>query len=97
MRKNTNEVTLEIPLALEEISLRYWQEGDRFTPLGMKGEKKLSDFFIDQKIDLHKKSEIPLLCFNQSIAWICGFRPSEPFKMTNSPKKVLWARFTPRS
>ena len=97
LSKNTNEVTLEVPLTLEEISLRYWQEGDRFTPLGMKGEKKLSDFFIDQKIDLHKKSEIPLLCFNQSIAWICGFRPSEPFKMTNSPKKVLWARFSPRS
>jgi tRNA(Ile)-lysidine synthase len=92
---NATEATLEIPLTADEISVRYWQEGDRFIPLGMSGEKKLSDFFIDNKIDLNKKTEIPLLCIDQKIAWVCGLRPSDAFKMTNSPKKVLWIQFTP--
>ncbi len=96
LSKNSHEVTLEIPSHSQEVHLRYWQEGDRFIPLGMKGEKKLSDFFIDSKIDLHKKTEIPLLCIDHKIAWICGLRPSESFKLTNSPQKVLWAKFEAR-
>ncbi len=97
LSRDSHEVTIEIPSQIQEIHVRYWQDGDRFSPLGMKGEKKLSDFFIDSKIDLNKKSEIPLLCIDDKIAWICGLRPSETFKMTNSPQKVLWARFQDRS
>ena len=38
-----------------------WQHGDRFIPLGMKGYKKLSDFFVDQKIDTAEKRNIFIL------------------------------------
>ncbi|MDB5273192.1 MAG: cell-cycle protein [Chitinophagaceae bacterium] len=95
--KEANEVTLSIPSAYQELSLRFWQEGDRFSPLGMKGEKKLSDFFIDSKIDLDQKNNIPLLCIDGAIAWVCGLRPAEPFKHSKQAQKVLWAHFEQRS
>jgi tRNA(Ile)-lysidine synthase len=95
--KDSNEATLAIPSNYQELSLRFWQEGDRFTPLGMKGEKKLSDFFIDEKIDLDQKSQIPLLCIDGEIAWVCGLRPSETYKHSKQAQKVLWAQFERRA
>ena len=92
-----NEATLAIPYNYQEISLRFWQEGDRFIPLGMLGEKKLSDFFIDKKIDLDQKSQIPLLCIDGKIAWVCGLRPSEDYKHSKQAQKVLWAQFERRA
>ena len=79
--------TLRLPL-----KVRYWQEGDSFQPLGMKGRKKLSDFFVDQKIPLHLKQRIPLLLSGDEIVWVAGYRIAEPFKITPATKKIYELR-----
>jgi len=57
--------------------------------LGMKTRKKLSDFFIQQKIPLHEKSAIPILINgNGDIMWIAGHRLSEHYKVNDNTKKV---------
>ncbi|MTI68048.1 MAG: tRNA lysidine(34) synthetase TilS [Firmicutes bacterium] len=63
--------------------------GDRFTPLGMKGSKKLKDFFIDEKIPRDKRDSIPLICDDNNIIWIVGFRISELYKVTEATKRFL--------
>ena len=45
----------------DEIYVRQWQPGDRFYPSGMKGSKKLQDFFTDQKIPKPKRQKIPII------------------------------------
>ena len=40
---------------------RQWKPGDRFIPSGMKGSKKLQDFFTDKKIPLHERGQIPVI------------------------------------
>jgi len=71
------------------LTLRSWQQGDAFTPLGMKGRKKVSDYFISQKIPLHKKDEIPLLINgNGDVIWIGGHRLDDNYKVTANTKKV---------
>lgn len=70
--------------------IREWQDGDRFMPLGMKNYKKLSDFFIDQKIPLPQKSEIPILINgNGDVVWIVGLRQDNRYKVTATTKKVV--------
>lgn len=67
--------------------LRHWREGDRFHPFGMKGSKKLSDFFIDQKINLLEKRSVPVLCSGDKIVWLVGFRGDDRFKVDHQTKK----------
>ena len=74
---------LEFPL-----KIRKWQKGDTFYPLGMKGKKKLSDFFIDKKISINQKENTWLLTSNGKIAWVIGHRIDDRFKITDKTKKI---------
>ena len=69
--------------------LRNWQNGDRFIPLGMRQLKKVSDFFIDEKVPLHLKTTTPILVNgNGDIIWIVGMRQDNRYKLTSATKKV---------
>ncbi|TLY29193.1 MAG: tRNA lysidine(34) synthetase TilS [Ignavibacteria bacterium] len=79
-----------------ECLLRNWKEGDWFIPLGMQEKKKLSDFFIDEKIPLFQKMAIPILVSNGEIVWICGMRLDERHKITPKTVRILKLEYTPR-
>jgi len=68
------------------LTVRFWQKGDRFKPLGMNHRRKLSDFFIDLKLSTALKKEIPIVWTNDRIIWIAGYRIDDYFKITNSTK-----------
>jgi len=69
--------------------IRNFRHGDRFIPLGMTGHKKLKNFFIDLKIPSDKRGSIPLLTSGDNVAWICGYRIDERFKITSQTKKIV--------
>ncbi len=81
----------------KELVLRSWSEGDWFIPLGMKEKKKLSDFFVDQKIPLFEKHLIPIFVSDGDIVWICGRRLDDRFKITSTTTKILKIEYTPRN
>jgi len=74
---------LEFPL-----KLRKWEKGDWFMPLGLKGRKKLSDFFINQKVSLADKEKTWLLLSGDDIAWVIGKRIDNRFRITSKTKKA---------
>ena len=67
--------------------LRHWKKGDRFQPLGMRGWKKVSDFLIDEKVNLHKKNQQMVLTAGENIVWVCGHRISDWVKVTPNTTK----------
>ena len=58
----------------DELTIRAWEPGDRFQPLGMAGLKKLQDFFTDTQVPRSWRHRIPLLVTQRGIAWIAGHR-----------------------
>src|SRR5699024_3708976 len=75
------------------IYVRNRQEGDRFTPFGMKGSKKLKDFFIDEKISRDLRQTIPLVVDEENILWVVGYRTNDLYKITKDTKKVLMIEY----
>lgn len=73
----------------EEIWIRTRNPGDRFAPIGMKGRKKIKDYFIDEKIPRDLRDEIPLLMCGENIIWVIGYRMSEDYKVKKETRSVL--------
>ena len=77
-------------LLVYPLHLRKKQEGDYFYPFGMKGKKKVSKYFKDEKMSLIEKEECWLLCdANDTIIWIVGRRADDRFSIKESAKKIL--------
>jgi len=72
-----------------KLRLRFWRKGDRFIPLGLDKEIKLSDFFINEKIPRCDKHHIPLLCDEEKIIWLCGIRLDNRVKITSASNNIL--------
>lgn len=86
--KNTEYVDLD-KVAGSQLFLRPWRNADRITPLGSSHSKKISDVFVDQKVPLHKKKQIPLLLCGESIVWVCGCKLSDLYKVDSNTKHIL--------
>jgi tRNA(Ile)-lysidine synthase len=55
----------------------------------MRGEKKLSDFFIDEKVPNYLRGRVPVLECEDGIIWVCGYRIDDHYKITNETEHVL--------
>ena len=71
------------------LTLRLPQPGDWFVPFGMRGRKKLSDFFADQKMNRWEKLRQPLLCAGESIVWVVGRRTDDRFRVGEETKMIF--------
>lgn len=72
-----------------KLKMRKWKQGNRFKPLGMKGWKLLSDYFINQKFSVLEKEQVWLLIQNDEIVWLIGHRLDDRFKVKPTTQKVL--------
>ena len=71
------------------LKYRTVKNGDKFKPLGMQGEKLLSDYFTDKKYTYFQKKEAEVLCSCNEIIWIVGDRISDKYKITKSTQQIL--------
>lgn len=88
---HNNTVVLDAETFTLPCTVRFWRNGDRYRPLGAKNEIKVKDLFINRKIPIAQKHQLPFICSaNGAIAWIPGLPPSNAFKLTPQTKQCVF-------
>ena len=91
---NPNIAQLDYDKLKLPLKTRFWQQGDRFRPLGMRGTKLVSDFFNDNGFTtFQKKTTIILTDSSDQIVWIVGHRIDDRFKITDKTKTIYEIKF----
>lgn len=88
----SNEALLCVDSMNFPLTLRKWQQGEWFVPLGMRGQKKVSDYLIDNKVSLPDKDKQLVLTTGDSIMWLVGRRIDDRYKVTERSVKVIRIR-----
>ncbi len=71
------------------LRLRRWREGDWFIPLGMAGQKKVSDFLVDAKVPVPDKARQGVLVSGETIVWLVGRRIDDRYKVRQDARRVV--------
>lgn len=88
--KNPTIVDLDASSIRFPLTLRRVAEGDRFTPLGMRGSQLVSDFLTNLKRNrFEKRNQLVLLDATGTILWVLGLRINDHFKLTPQSTSCL--------
>ncbi|MBN2424373.1 MAG: tRNA lysidine(34) synthetase TilS [Calditrichaceae bacterium] len=71
------------------VKVRSWGKGDFFYPLGMSQRQKVSDFFVDHKIDRDEKQQVPIIESGGEIVWLAGLRLDNRFRVGKNCKRIF--------
>lgn len=71
------------------LELRKWEHGDRFSPLGLKGTKRLSKYLNDLPITAVQKQNTLVITDNENIIAVEHGAPANKVKITQNTRKVL--------
>lgn len=89
IQKHPNVLQVDFDKLSFPLTLRKWKYGDWFIPYGMKGRKKLSDYFTDNKFSLFQKEDTWVICSENDIVWIVNNRVDDRYKITEETKYVF--------
>ncbi len=93
LEKGKMTACLDLDKAKPPFFVRKRKDGDRFRPFGMRGKKKLKDFFRDEKIPKNERDLIPLIVdSNDDIIWVVGLRLSDMVKITEKSSNFMEIR-----
>ncbi|MCQ4574575.1 MAG: tRNA lysidine(34) synthetase TilS [Candidatus Brocadiales bacterium] len=87
--KTPDEEIVDADRAGKKLYVRTRRDGDRFWPLGVGGEKKLKDFFIDTKTPRWERDNVVIVASKAHPVWVVGLRIDERVKVTPKTKEVL--------
>ena len=91
---NCNIAQLDYDKIKLPLKTRFWQQGDRFRPLGMRGTKLVSDFFNDLGFTTFQKKTTPILVDSEDqIVWIVGYRIDDRFKITDKTRTIYEIKY----
>lgn len=90
--KSAAEEVIDAEAVCGGLAVRFPREGERFRPLGAHGEKKLQDFFVDEKVPRRARAQTPLVVDDEGIVWVAGLRIAERVSVTAETSRFLHLR-----
>lgn len=80
---------LDADQLIHPLTIRKWEKGDKFIPLGMNGKKKVSDYLTDKKFSLFQKENQYVVCSGEDIVWLVNERSDHRYRITDSTQRIL--------
>lgn len=87
--RQADTVTLDADKVRMPLTVRRWEAGDVFQPLGMSGMKKVSDFLIDTKTDRFAKARLWIVADSEKILWLVGLRLDDRCRIEPQTKRIM--------
>ena len=72
--------------------IRNRRNGDYICPNGMKGTKKLKDYFIDKKVPSDKRQEALIIAAGSEVLWLVGMRDTRNYKIDEATENIIEIR-----
>ena len=89
-KDGTDVALVRSDLCRGSLAVRNRRPGDRFRPVGLDGQKKLQDYFVDRKVARNERDSVPLVVDETDrIVWVAGFGIDEAFRVTDPAQAVL--------
>ncbi|MCP3954280.1 MAG: tRNA lysidine(34) synthetase TilS, partial [Desulfobacterales bacterium] len=73
--------------------IRNYQPGDRLTPLGMRGSKKLKKIFNERSVHRSERGRYPVLVSGNDIIWVLGHQQAEIGKINRQTRDILEVKY----
>ena len=73
----------------QPLTIRKWERGDKFVPLGMNGKKNVSDYLTDKKYSLFQKENQYVVCCGDDIVWLVNERTDHRYRITESTQRIM--------
>lgn len=87
--RKSNSIICDADKLEGPLCVRCRRPGDRFSPSGVGGSKKIKEYLIDQKIDRERRDFIPLFCDKNEIFWIGNYRQNQMSQPGPATKRCL--------
>lgn len=84
--------TVDAGALSEPLTVRTWQAGDSFVPLGLEGSKSLQDLFTDEKVPRPERGAVPIVTSGDDIVWVCGVRLADDYKVRPDCRRKIGLR-----
>lgn len=91
--RDSDCATIDADALLATLGAGPVREGERIVPLGMIGTKKLSDIFIDAKVERTERLGIPIVRDGSKPIWVAGLVVSDEYKITGDTKHAYAIRW----
>ena len=90
LNKSSNNAQLDFDKITYPICVRNYKKGEKFLPLGMRKNKKISDFLSDKKVNyILKLRQCVITDSTDSVLWVVGHQISNKFKVDSETKNIL--------
>ncbi|MGH7226290.1 MAG: tRNA lysidine(34) synthetase TilS, partial [Gemmataceae bacterium] len=86
------EACFDADRAAAGLVVRNFAPGDRVSPLGMDGSRKLHDIFVDRKLPRPRRKTFPVVTLNGEVAWLPGMVRGRVALITEETVRVLCLR-----
>jgi len=88
--KGPSHAFLDLKKVNLPLCVRSRRPADRFTPLVMKGKKKIQDFFVDLKLPDFERDSVPVVVDSSGkVVWVAGYRIDDTVKITRNTEEVI--------